>query len=473
MQLTTLFPDADLPSDLDITSIVCDSRHVKQGSLFVAIAGTLVNGEDYIPVAVASGAVAILKQKGATITTSVPVIEVDNIRSALSYIASIFFSGQPEHLVAITGTSGKTSVAHFCQQLWNQLGSKAVSLGTLGVTGIEMEVPWQGMTSPDPLDLHRTLSDLASESVTHGAIETSSIGIDQHRLDHVHWKAGAMTNITHEHLDYHGTFDAYIEAKEKLFSTLLPEGAPAVLHHKMVCFKRFDEVCKARGLPVITYGGRESDFALRESIPVPEGLIVDAEILGQHYQFKIPLYGTFQAENLLCSMALLHATGVPISDIVRAAESIQPVPGRMERVSNQRWLFVDYAHKPDALEKTLKTMRAHITRKLILVFGCGGDRDKGKRPLMGQIARELADIVIITDDNPRFEDAESIRDQIHEACPEALNIEGREAAIAYALSLAGPNDGILVAGKGHENYQIINGQTIPMDDRLLLQQLSA
>lgn len=470
--LTQLLPEETSLSSTNISHITSDSRKVKPGGLFVAVKGKEYNGETYIQEAIKQGAVAILAEEGYEQELSVPLVRTKNIRATLSRIASIWYPKQPPYLVGVTGTSGKTSVTHFCQQLWNHLGIKAVSMGTLGVQGIQEEIPWSGLTTPPPLELHEILHRLADHGVTHAALEASSIGIEQHRLDAVQWKAAAMINLTREHLDYHQTMEDYQRAKERLFDTVLPDNTPAILCSSMSCFSAFNAICKARSLPVLSYGkSSDADMRLLDLKAIPEGLAMTVQFQHMRHHFEVPLYGAFQAENILCAMALLHITGTSWGDLLRAVPYIRPVPGRMERAVANRSFFVDYAHKPDALEKALLTMKEHIQGKVILVFGCGGNRDQGKRPLMGKIAQTYADSVIVTDDNPRHEDPAAIRQDIIAACPDAIEVSDREEAIAHALELAGPDDGILVAGKGHENYQIIRDDIIPMDDRLILQKM--
>ena len=453
-----------------ISAVTADSRKVQPGSLFFALAGTRDDGRRYVDEAVARGAAAIAVAPGAVLAGSVPVIEVADPRLALAKAASAFFARQPETVVAVTGTNGKTSVANFARQLWSGLGQPSAAIGTLGVTTAEGDQPL-GVTTPDPVVLHQVLADLADRGIRHVAMEASSHGLDQRRLDGVRLAAGAFTNLTRDHLDYHRDFADYLAAKARLFDTLLPAGAPAVVNRGGEPADAIGRAALAAGLKLVTVGGEGADIALLRRQPTPAGQALKLSVFGAAEAVELPLAGDFQAANALVALGLLVTTGTPVPAAVAALGQLTGVPGRLELAgvhASGAPVFVDYAHTPDALARVLAALRPHVHRRLVVVFGCGGDRDPGKRPEMGRIAATSADRVIVTDDNPRSEEPAAIRAAILAACPGALEIGDRAGAIAAALSDLTAGDVVVVAGKGHEQGQTVKGETRPFDDRAVV-----
>jgi len=397
-----------------------------------------------------------------------------DVRRAYALAARGFYGDQPRTCVAVTGTNGKTSVAAFCRQIWAALGLKSASMGTLGVVSQSGQATASltppGLTSPDAGDAARLLTLLAQDGVTHLALEASSHGIDQRRLDGVTLRAAAFTNLTQDHLDYHGDMDAYRDAKLRLFDTLLPRGRTAVLNADSDAYSSFAAASIMSGLGVMGVGERGRDLALVERRAVPQGQRLTLDVHGARHEVLLPLAGAFQASNALVAAGLCIAAGEDATRVVAALERITGAQGRLQRVFGGRdsnkggEAYVDYAHTPDGLETVLKALRPHATGRLIVVFGAGGDRDKSKRPLMGQIAGRLADIAIVTDDNPRSEDPEAIRAQVRTGCPFALEIGDRRAAIREATAMMRDGDVVVVAGKGHEQGQIVGSVVHPFDD---------
>jgi UDP-N-acetylmuramoyl-L-alanyl-D-glutamate--2,6-diaminopimelate ligase len=479
MLLSTLIPDtgiAALPpgsARIDVTSITADSRKATPGALFTALAGSKADGSKFIADAAAKGAVAVLAAEGAAIPDglSIPVLRAHEPRRALALIAARFFGQQPATVVAVTGTSGKTSVAEFTRQIFAVAGRRAASLGTIGLVKPDGAV-YGSLTTPDPVTLHETLASLAAEGITHLAFEASSHGLDQYRLDGVKIAAAAFTNLGRDHLDYHPTTDAYLTAKLRLFEELTPPGAPAVVN---VDGPRADDVVRAarvRGLPVISVGAAGETVRLEKL--AREGFTQTLTIVhaGRTYEVRLPLIGTYQAANALVAVGLALAVGEDPAVVIPALAGLSGVKGRLEIVGekNGGLAVVDYAHKPEALEAALDGVRPFVTGKLISVFGCGGDRDRGKRPIMGAISAKRADVTIITDDNPRTEEPAAIRAEILAAAPGAIEIGDRAEAIRAAVDMMQPGDVVLVAGKGHETGQII-GQTVrPFSDHECLRE---
>jgi UDP-N-acetylmuramoyl-L-alanyl-D-glutamate--2,6-diaminopimelate ligase len=456
-------------TDVEINGLSADSRAVRPGYLFAAIPGTRVDGRAYIDDALKAGASAILappKTKLDTHNAHIPLITDANPRRALALIAAKFFNQQPENIVAVTGTNGKTSVAHFVQQLWNGLGDKAASIGTLGMTGPGL--PRGGsLTTPDPIALHRVLADLHRDGFHCLAMEASSHGLDQNRLDGVRLKAALFTNLTRDHLDYHQTFEAYKEAKLRLFSELLPKDGIAIWNADSPVAQDIKKRAKSRDLRSISYGLAAGDIHLESKQLTHEGWSLKIRAFDAHYETELPLPGEFQISNALAAAALLHACGKPFGDLVALFPSLRGVPGRMQKAGttpNGAAVYVDYAHTPDALETVLRAIRPHISNKLVVIFGCGGDRDRGKRPEMGTIACQHADKIIITDDNPRSEDPAVIRTDILTACNSAEEIGDRRTAIEATIKRLEPGDALIVAGKGHETGQIIGDTIYPFND---------
>ena len=439
----------------EITGVTCDSRRVAPGFLFAAIPGTANDGRDYIPDALARGAAAILAPPGTRLPDgyeTTPLLDTDNPRRRYALLAARFYPHQPETVAAVTGTNGKTSVASFLRQIWKQAGIEAASAGTLGIQS-DVFARGEGLTTPDPADLHADLSHLADLGVDHLALEASSHGLDQCRLDGVRITAAAFTNLTRDHLDYHGSLDAYFKAKRRLFDG---HGADVIA------------AAQARHLRVRTYGERGVDFKLLSSRPEARGQHLGLMAEGVERDLFLPLAGRFQAMNALCALGLARVTGVSAETALAALETLSGAPGRMEWIGEKPSggaVYVDYAHTPDALENVLTALRPHAAGSLAVVFGCGGDRDRGKRPEMGRIASELADRVIVTDDNPRSEDPEQIRAEIMAAAPGASEIADRGEAIETAVAALSAGDILVIAGKGHERGQIVGSRILPFDDR--------
>ncbi|MGI9433354.1 MAG: UDP-N-acetylmuramoyl-L-alanyl-D-glutamate--2,6-diaminopimelate ligase, partial [Geminicoccaceae bacterium] len=454
--------------DPEIRALTADSREVENGSIFAALAGSLTDGRDYIDQAIAKGAVAILADpslQGRDFGR--PLILDPNPRRRLALMAARFFGRQPENVVAITGTNGKTSVAGFTRQLWQGLGYPAAALGTLGLDA-PGHASKAGLTTPDPVMLHQLLAELADGGIQHLALEASSHGLDQHRLDGVALKAAAFTNLSRDHFDYHGSVDAYFKAKARLFGELLHEDGIAVLNADSPEFDRLGTICRDRGIKLLAYGREAADIKLAASHPRDDGQNLTLDVQGRRFEVETELMGGFQAENLMAALGLVMATSeAPIDRQIETLSTLQGAPGRMQRVDGSPKgvsVFVDYAHTPDALAHVLGALRPHTKGVLMAVFGCGGDRDPGKRAQMGEIAASMADKVVVTDDNPRHEDAESIRRAILDACPGAIEIGDRAQAIHLAVRMLGVGDVLVVAGKGHETGQIVGRMVLPFDD---------
>ena len=453
---------------LDVKGLALDSRVVKPGDLFFALAGHKTDGVRFIDAATAAGAAAIVGDH-APAACKVPFVAVSNPRRALALAAARFFPEQPATIAAVTGTSGKTSVAAFTRQIWQQLGQSAASIGTIGLVSPKRTV-YGSLTTPDPIALHRELDEIAREGVTHLAFEASSHGLDQYRLDGVRISAGGFTNLSRDHMDYHPDVAHYFAAKLRLFSELVaPSGAAVVFADHDVASQVID-AARARGLRIVTVGGRGDGTG--EGIRLVEAAIdgfgqkLVLEHRGKKASVRLPLVGHFQIENALVAAGLAIATGSQPDAVFASLETLEGAKGRLERVGERNGapIFVDYAHKPDALAKALQALRPYARRRLVVVFGAGGDRDAGKRPLMGAIASENADSVIVTDDNPRSEKPEQIRAAILGAAKGATEIGDRARAIRTAIEGLQPGDALLIAGKGHETGQIIGDRVLPFSD---------
>ncbi len=454
------------------TGLTADSRQVKTGYLFAALPGTHTDGSAYINEAIEHGAKKILAVPGTQVPDGIELISADNPRQRFAELAAEFYGKQPAHIVAVTGTNGKTSTVTFLQQLWELLGEKAGSLGTLGAHGTQFARAGS-LTTPDPVLLHATLADLASAGIDHLALEASSHGLDQYRLSGVKMACGIFTNLTRDHLDYHGDMAAYGAAKARLFGEVLPSGAAAVLNADDPFSQELAEICGARDLKVFCFGESGKTLKLQKLTALPAGFQVQWVIDNKTYDLQIPLMGRFQIWNLMGALTALLAEGRAADQLMALIPQLKPVRGRIELVgqtANGAPVFVDYAHTPDALQTVLKAVREHASGALSVVFGCGGNRDKGKRPLMGKIAADLADHVIVTDDNPRFEHPNIIRQEILAACPTAMEIGDRQEAINAAVHQLQAGDILVIAGKGHEQGQIIGEHTVPFDDRHEAQQ---
>jgi len=462
-------PEAELPAKhaaVPIAGLAADSRQVQPGYLFAALSGVKIDGTHFIADAVSRGAVAILAPGGSQVEGDIALVTDADPRRRLAQIAARFFGAQPDTAVAITGTNGKTSVAAFVRQLWAGEGFQAASLGTVGVVSPHGARTLRH-TTPDPIELHAILADLAKDGVTHLALEASSHGLQQRRLDGVIFKAGAFTNISRDHLDYHATFEDYFAQKLRLFSELLPRGATAVVDMDSEASVLVAAEAKARGLDVITVGRAGDTLRLISDDMDGFAQVLGIEHDGKRHQVRLPLVGGFQAANALVAAGLVMATGAAAEDVLPGLANLQGAPGRLDLAGTAPAgapIFIDYAHTPDALAKALQALRPYVRNRLLVVFGCGGDRDKGKRPEMGAAAVENADLAIVADDNPRGEDPSQIRREILAAAPGAIEIGDRGQAIFEAVAMLKKGDVLLVAGKGHETGQTIGATVIPFSD---------
>ncbi len=459
----------------DISGLTADSRQVRPGFLFAALPGRREDGRRFVDDAVQRGAIAVLAQPGLSVPPDVTLIESDNPRLSLARLAARFYQRQPKTIAAVTGTNGKTSVADFTRQLWTFLGHKAASLGTLGLVAPDGVRPGS-LTTPDPVLLHQDLVALADAGVEHVAMEASSHGLDQFRLDGVRIGAAAFTNLTRDHLDYHATMEAYYAAKRRLFAEVMARRGVAVLNADVAEFADLEALVKARGDRLIDYGTKAKILRLAALAATAEGLALDLVVDGKPIQIKLHLVGAFQATNALAALGLVVGCGAPISEALAALPRLAAVRGRLQHAgtrTNGAAIYVDYAHTPDALETVLTALRRHASRRLVVVFGCGGDRDPGKRPIMGDIAVDFADRAIVTDDNPRSEKPAKIRREILVAAPGAVEIGSRREAIFRAVAELEPGDVLVVAGKGHESGQIIGARVHPFDDVAVAQEAIA
>ncbi len=462
--------ETKLPAGLDrvpISGLAADSREVKPGYLFAALPGVKTDGARFIADALQRGAAAILVPRGAgPVPTSAAIIEDSDPRRRLALIAARFFGLQPKTVVGVTGTNGKTSVASFVRQLWSEQGFKAASLGTVGLVS-PSGTKTLTHTTPDPIELHRILAALAREGVTHLALEASSHGLQQRRVDGVVLAAGAFTNISRDHLDYHPNFEDYFAQKLRLFTALLPPGAAAVVDVDSEAGKRVAAAVEAAKLDLVSVGweGQTLRLASAERDGFGQRLVIEHD--GARHAVRLPLVGAFQASNALVAAGLAMATGASAATVVPLLAALHGARGRLDLAGTARGgapIFIDYAHTPDALANALDALRPYAENRLIVVFGCGGDRDKGKRPEMGRIAVARADLAIVTDDNPRSEDPAAIRSEILHAAPSALEIGDRASAIADAIGRLERGDVLLVAGKGHETGQTVGATVIPFSD---------
>jgi UDP-N-acetylmuramoyl-L-alanyl-D-glutamate--2,6-diaminopimelate ligase len=472
MKLRDLFSDETKidtrAATIDVSGLAVDSRVVKPGDLFFALAGAKTDGARFIDAAVAAGAVAVAGDHPPQNLT-LPFVTTANPRRALALAAARFYPQQPATIAAVTGTSGKTSVAAFTRQIWQRLGHAAASIGTIGLVSPKRTV-YGSLTTPDPIALHRQLDEIARDGVTHLAFEASSHGLDQYRLDGVRVAAGGFTNLSRDHMDYHPDVAHYLNAKLRLFRDLVPPGGAAVISADHDCSGEAIETARKRGLRLMTVGSKGDGAG--EGIRLVEASVdgfaqnLTLEHRGKTIPVRLPLVGAFQVENALVSAGLAIATGSDADAVFASLDHLEGARGRLERVGERNGapIFVDYAHKPDALAKALQALRPYAKRKLVVVFGAGGDRDAGKRPLMGAIASENADHVIVTDDNPRSEKPEAIRAAILNAAKGAREIGDRAHAIRAAIEDLQPGDALLIAGKGHETGQIVGDKTLPFSD---------
>ncbi len=451
---------------IEITGVTADSRKAKPGFLFVAIAGAKADGALFAKQAAAVGAVAVAaEQKPNGLPDTIGFIRVGNARRALALVAAKFHPRQPGIVAAVTGTSGKTSVAAFTQQIWASLGLQAASIGTVGVVSPKGET-YGSLTTPDPVELHRTLDALAGDGVTHLALEASSHGLDQHRLDGVRIATGAFTNLSRDHLDYHQTIEDYLAAKLRLFSELITPNGTAVIDVDDCYAGQVMDAAQKRGLKIMTVGERGESIKLVGGTIDGFAQVVTLEHAGTNYKVTLPLVGSFQVQNAAVAAGLAIATGSEPARVFASLEKLVGPKGRLELAGthNGAPIFIDYAHKPDALAKALAALRPYTTGKLVVVFGAGGDRDAGKRPIMGRIAAENADRVIVTDDNPRSEDPAAIRAAILVTAPGAREIGERAEAIRTSIGDLQEGDVLLIAGKGHETGQIVGDKVLKFSD---------
>jgi UDP-N-acetylmuramoyl-L-alanyl-D-glutamate--2,6-diaminopimelate ligase len=470
---------AGLVENGEVLGLTADSRAVVPGMVFAALPGARADGRAFIADAVERGAAAVIALEGTEWPPGVPVrpfITSPDPRRTLALMAAAFHGAQPRCVVAVTGTNGKTSTVDFLRQIWIAAGEKAASLGTLGLVA-EGFPPGPSLTTPDPVSLHATLAALARAGFGAAAMEASSHGLDQRRLDGVVLAAAGFTNLTRDHLDYHGDMAAYRAAKLRLFDTLLPAGAAAAACTEMEpeTLGALRAIARARGLRLLTVGEAGEAIRLIAARPLPDGLAIEAEAFGARHACHLPLPGRFQADNALLAVALAVAAGLPADRALAALPRLAGVRGRMERAAvlpNGAVVYVDYAHTPDALARLLAALRPHCAGRLHVLFGAGGDRDPGKRPLMGRAAAAGADKVWITDDNPRSEDPAAIRAAVLAGAPDAVDAGAREAAIAAALADLRPGEVLAVAGKGHESGQEIAGVVHPFDDAAVVRRLA-
>ena len=473
--------DASL-SSLKLTGLTGDSRKVEPGYLFAAIPGTVLDGRRFIADAVERGATAVLTTPDITLADAgledrpdVTLIHDANPRRRLARLAAAFYSPQPEVTVAVTGTNGKTSVAQFTRQLWQAMSTNAAAIGTLGVAGDGFDSD-EGLTTPDPVDLHAMLGRMKQAGIDHVALEASSHGLDQYRLDGVRFTAAAFTNLTRDHLDYHGSMEAYRSSKLRLFEELLSRGGSAVVNTAAAEHDQIANIAAERRLRCISYGLVNGQIRCVRHAARTGGFDLDLDVMGERFTVDFPLPGAFQVENALAALGLVMAAGADARHAAPNLARLTGVRGRMERaaiLANGASVYVDYSHTPDSIATALTALRHHTEARLHIVFGCGGDRDPGKRPMMGEAARRNADVVFVTDDNPRTEDPAAIREAAMRGCPDAANIGDRREAILQAMRGLGPGDVLCIAGKGHEQGQVVDSTTLPFDDATVARDCAA
>ncbi len=471
MKLGDLF-DHGVPlgaGGIDITGLTADSRKVKPGFLFAALKGVAAHGRDFVKQAKANGAVAVLSGGDLGFDPGIAHVVEEEPRAAFAHAASGFFARRPATIVAVTGTNGKSSTVDFLRQIWTHAGKRAASMGTLGAIGPKGVIDL-GHTTPDPAAVHQTLQTLHDEGVTHVAMEASSHGLEQHRIDGVTFAAGAFTNLTQDHLDYHTDMASYRDAKLRLWE-LVRVGGPAVINADAADADPFERAAKQFELDIVLCGWRaprEHALKIVEILPRPNAQTMVLLWNGKEHKVELPLIGEFQALNAVCAATLALSLGEAPEAVFAGMAKLKPVKGRMEHVGQSKsggHVFVDYAHTPDGLDVLLRAARPHAPGRIIAVFGCGGDRDTDKRPKMGAIAARQADVVIVTDDNPRSEDPAAIRAQILKAAPNAIEAGDRAKAIREAVAMLKSGDALMIAGKGHETGQIIKGVTHPFSDQ--------
>lgn len=456
--------DLGFESDEQVVGLTCDSREVKPGFVFAALPGTVTDGRKFIESALEKGASAIVST--GDMDLPVPYLASAEPRVAYAQMAAKLYAGQPKTLVAMTGTNGKSSTVEFLRQIWAYAGKQAACFGTLGVQAPKGYRPLTH-TTPDAVALHKTLSELSSEGVTHAAMEASSHGLDQYRLDAVQITAAGFTNLTQDHFDYHADAEDYFLAKARLFAGLTPANAPVVINTNDEYGQRLVKMCEERGQDVMQVGWSGQDIRIDEVMPRAASQMITLVVKSERHKIELPLAGEFQVLNAISALGLAMVTGVEKGTALKALENLEGVAGRMERAGQTKDgapIFVDFAHTEDGLDKLLRSVRPHTMGKIVVAFGCGGDRDPDKRPKMGKVAAKLADDVIVTDDNPRTEDAATVRKAVLKGCPDAAEIGDRAAAIREGIKRLAPQDCLVIAGKGHEQGQIVGTEVIPFSD---------
>jgi len=466
--LNDLIPSLD--DKIEIKGLTVDSRKVEPGFLFAAFKGSQVDGRKFIPQAIKAGAAVILAPDDEEITDvgDALVVYDPNPRLRFADIASSFYNKQPKCVAAVTGTNGKSSCVTFIREMWSMLGQQAASIGTLGVTAPGLDI-YGGLTTPDAAGLHERLAEISDLGVTHLAMEASSHGLDQYRMDGVSVKIAAFTNLSRDHLDYHADMDEYLTVKKRLFSEVLRLGGISVLNADAPEYEELAKSTSSFGHNIIAYGKAGQSIKLLDAQATHSGQQIKLLIEEKEYDVTLPLAGYFQVENALCSLGVVMASGVPADDAVPLLEKLSGVPGRMELIG--KGVYVDFAHTTDALKTVLQALRPHTEGDLLVVFGCGGDRDRGKRAEMGKVATDLADRIYVTDDNPRTEDPAFVRSEIMAACSDAEEIGDRKLAIQTAIASMKKGDVLVVAGKGHETGQIVGTEVLPFDDRAVVKEV--
>ncbi len=455
-------------SGIKINGLTADSRLVKDGYLFAALDSEKALGSSYIPLAIENGATVILgKKEYEVFAKGVTFVADDNPNKKFAELASEFYGDHPKHIAGITGTNGKTSIADFVRQILTAMGEKAASIGTLGlVKGNELPIPSPN-TTPNAVVVAQELAELKKDNYDFVCMETSSHGLCQYRVGGVKAEVAGFTNLTRDHLDYHKTFENYLQAKLILFREILQENGVAVLNADIEVYPQIRQACVDSGKKVITYGYKGEELRLLNVMPKNNGQLIRLIYFGKEEEIFVPLAGEFQAMNVLCALGMVASLTHKPAEVIKFVQNIRGAKGRLDLVGstkNGAAIYIDYAHTPDALENVIKAMRPHTQGKLQVLFGCGGDRDKGKRPIMGKIANNLADVIYVTDDNPRTENADEIREQIMSECPRGQNIANRAEAIKKAISQLQKDDVLILAGKGHETGQYINGVIYPFSD---------
>ena len=456
--------DLGFESDESVMGLTCDSREVESGFVFAALPGTVTDGRKYIESALEKGASAIVST--GDMDLPVPYLASAEPRLAYAQMAAKLYAGQPNILVTMTGTNGKSSTVEFLRQIWAYADKQAACFGTLGVQAPKGYRPLTH-TTPDAVALHKTLSGLTDEGVTHAAMEASSHGLDQYRLDAVKITASGFTNLTQDHFDYHANAEDYFLAKARLFTELTPTNASVVINTNDEYGQRLVKMCEDRGQDVMQVGWSGQDIRIDEVMPRAASQMMTLVVKGERHKIELPLAGEFQVLNAISALGLAMVTGVEKDTALKALENLHGVAGRMELAGHTKEgapIFVDFAHTEDGLDKLLRSVRPHTMGKIIVAFGCGGDRDPDKRPKMGKVAAKLADDVIVTDDNPRTEDAAYVRKAVLKGCPSATEIGDRAAAIREGIKRLAPQDCLVIAGKGHEQGQIIGTKVIPFSD---------